>query len=216
VSEINLLELYPKAKRNIENRAAAKESDRLLARKFGKEYFDGTRDQGYGGYAYDGRWKPIVKVFRDHYRLPDNAAILDVGCAKGFMLHDFHKLMPNAELTGLDISEYAIENPMEDIKPFVKIGNAKKLPYSDKSFDLVISINTVHNLNKDDCFEAVKEIERVGRGGKYITVDAYHNEEEKKRMFMWNLTAKTIMSVDEWVEFFKRAKYTGDYYWFIP
>jgi len=35
-------------------------------------------------------------------------------------------------------------------------------------------------------------------------------------MFAWNLTAKTILSVDEWLRVFKEAGYTGDFYWFIP
>ena len=216
MAEINLLDLYPKAKRNLEKRVQVREEDRKLARQFGQEYFDGTRDQGYGGYRYDGRWKPIVKRFREHYKLSDNAAILDVGCAKGFMLNDFHELMPQSRLSGIEISQYAIENSMPAVKSIIKQGNAKALPFPDKSFDLIIAINTIHNLERDECFQAVKEIERVGRHGKFITVDAYHNEEEKKRMYMWNLTAKTIMSVDEWIAFFQKAGYTGDYYWFIP
>ena len=81
---------------------------------------------------------------------------------------------------------------------------------------MVVSINTVHNLDQSDCGKALKEIERVSRGKSFITVDAYRNEEEKERMFAWNLTAKTIMSVDEWVVFFKDTGYTGDYFWFIP
>ena len=51
---------------------------------------------------------------------------------------------------------------------------------------------------------------------KFIIVDAYRNEEEKKRMYAWNLTAKTIKHVDEWKIFFEKNGYTGDYYWFTP
>ena len=35
-------------------------------------------------------------------------------------------------------------------------------------------------------------------------------------MEAWNLTAKTVMHVDEWKSFFAEVGYTGDYYWFIP
>lgn len=216
MAEINLLDLYPKAKRNLEARAQVKDEDRLLARKFGFEYFDGTRDQGYGGYRYDGRWKVVVERFKKHYNLKDDCSVLDIGAAKGFMLHDFKALMPDAHFSGLEISQYAIDNAMEDVRENILLGNVKELPFKDNSFDLVIAINTIHNLERDECFEAVKEIERVGRGGKFITVDAYRDEDEKKRMYMWNLTAKTIMSVDEWIAFFKEAGYTGDYYWFVP
>ena len=132
------------------------------------------------------------------------------------MLHDLSQFIPGITVRGIDISEYAISNAIEDMKPHVKVGNAKKLDFADKSFDVVISINTVHNLERKECAEALKEIERVSRGKSYITVDAYRNNEEKELMMMWNLTAKTIMHVDEWVHFFKEVGYTGDYYWFIP
>ena len=115
-----------------------------------------------------------------------------------------------------EITDYAIANSMPTIRPYVEVANAKRLPYRDKSFDVVISINTIHNLNKKECGIALQEIERVSRKGAFITVDAYRNEEEKERMYAWNLTARTIMSVDGWIAFFKEAGYTGDYYWFIP
>lgn len=216
--EIDLLINYPKSKRNLEERVAAKnETDRSIARQFGREFFDGHRNQGYGGFNYMSRfWQPVVPTFKDYWQLTNRSSLLDVGCAKGFMLHDLAELVPGIEVKGIDISTYAIENAMLDIKPHVQVANAKQLPFADKSFDVVVSINTVHNLDQSDCCKALKEIERVSRGKSFITVDAYRNEEEKERMFAWNLTAKTIMSVDEWVVFFKDTGYTGDYFWFIP
>ena len=96
------------------------------------------------------------------------------------------------------------------------MGSATSLPYQDKSFDFVMSINTIHNLNRADCAVSLQEIERVTRGNSFVTVDAYRNDEEKARMEAWNLTALTMMSVDEWKEFFLEVGYTGDFYWFIP
>ena len=132
------------------------------------------------------------------------------------MLHDFVQIIPGITVKGIDISEYAIANTIDDMKAHVKVGNATKLDFPDKSFNVVIAINTVHNLERDECAQALREIERVSRGKSYITVDAYRNEYEKELMMMWNLTAKTIMQVDEWKSFFKEIGYTGDYYWFIP
>jgi len=216
--EIDLLVNYPRTKRNVEERGAEKtEEDRAIARKFGKEFFDGDRRNGYGGFNYNARfWQPVVPTFQDFYKLQAGSSVLDVGCAKGFMLHDFAELIPGIVVKGVDVSSYAIEHAMEDMKPHVQVADARKLPFPDKSFDLVISINTVHNLDRNDCAVALKEIERVSRGHSFITIDAYRDEEEKKRMDAWNLTAKTIMHVDEWKAFFKEVGYTGDYYWFIP
>ena len=62
------------------------------------------------------------------------------------------------------------------------MGNAKKLNFEDNSFDLVISINTIHNLEKEDCAKSLREIERVSKKDKFIVVDAYKNDEEKKNV----------------------------------
>ena len=216
--EIDLLAKYPKAKRNLADRANTKtDKERVVARKFGKDFFDGDRKFGYGGYNYHPKfWSEVVNTFADHWKLDGNNSLLDVGCGKGFMIYDFYKLIDNIKLYGIDISKYAIENCHQEIKSLVKVGNAKKLEFRDNEFDYIISINTIHNLDKEDCIKAIKEISRVSKKGSFITVDAYRNEDEKKRMYDWNLTAKTIMSVNEWKELFDKVDYKGDYYWFIP
>lgn len=216
--EIDLLVNYPKTKRDLEERVASKtESDRSIARQFGKDFFDGDRRHGYGGFNYLSRfWQPVIPTFQEYWKLNEKNTVLDVGCAKGFMLHDLAELIPGITVKGVDISRYAIENAIDDIKPHVQVADATHLPFADKSFDLVISINTVHNLKREECGKALCEIERVSRGKSFITVDAYRNDEERGRMYAWNLTAKTIMSVDEWKQFFEEVGYTGDYFWFIP
>ncbi|MCD0421309.1 class I SAM-dependent methyltransferase [Rhodopseudomonas palustris] len=216
--EIDLLVNYPRTKRNVDERGQTKsEEDRAIARRFGKEFFDGDRRHGYGGFNYMPRfWQPVIPTFQQHFGLSASSSVLDVGCAKGFMLHDMAELIPGITVKGVDVSDYAIEHAIDDMKPHVSVASATKLPFADKSFDVVISINTVHNLVRDDCATALREIERVARKGAFITVDAYRDDEEKRRMMAWNLTAQTIMHVDEWKAFFAEIGYTGDYYWFIP
>ena len=191
--------------------------NRMKAFELGKDYYDGDRENGYGGFSYMPRfWQPVIPTFKEYWKLDMNSKVLDVGCAKGFMLYDLTKLIPGIEVKGIDVSSYAIENSLEEISNNVSVANAIDLPFEDNSFDVVISINSIHNLDRKECGIALQEIERVSRGKSFITVDAYRNEEEKRRMFNWNLTAKTIMSVDEWILFFEEVGYTGDYYWFIP
>jgi len=216
--EIDLMVNYPRAKRNVEERGQTKtEEDRRIARRFGKEFFDGDRRHGYGGYNYHPRfWQPVIPAFQKHYGLTSKSSVLDVGCGKGFMLYDMKQLIPGINVKGVDVSAYAIANAIEEMRPHLQVANAKNLPFADKSFDLVISINTIHNLERDECAQALREIQRVSRGKSYVTVDAYRTEEEKERMLAWNLTALSIMRVDEWKAFFKEVGYTGDYYWFIP
>ena len=215
--EINLLDRYPTSKRPIDDRGRLiSEEHRRVGREFGFQYFDGERLYGYGGYNYHPRfWTETVRRFRDHYGRAADAAILDVGCAKGFMMHDFKQLMPGMTIAGIDVSTYAREHAIEAMKPFIQVGNAKELPFKDQSFDLVISINAIHNLPVEDCKQALREIQRVSRGAAFITVDAWRNEEERIRLMKWNLTALTYMHVDEWKKLFAEVNYTGDYYWFI-
>jgi len=216
--EIDLMLNYPHSKRNIEERGATKTpADRALARKFGKEFFDGDRSHGYGGFSYHSRfWQPVIPTFQQHWELTGKSSVLDVGCAKGFMLHDFVELIPDITVKGIDVSPYAIENAIEDMRPHVQVASAVELPFPDNCFDVVISVTTLHNLEVDDLIKSLQEIERVARHGSFITVDAYRNEQEKDRMNAWNLTAKTVLHVDEWKALFDKAGYTGDYYWFMP
>ena len=216
--EIDLMAHYPRSKRDVLERGASKtEADRAVARRFDREFFDGDRRNGYGGFNYHPRfWQPVVPTFREHFGLNASSSLLDVGCAKGFMLHDFAQLIPGIKVTGVDVSAYAIANAIDDMVEHVQVASAVALPFPDESFDVVVSITTVHNLDRVECIQALREIMRVSRGHAFITVDAYRNDDEKERMFAWNLTAKTILHVDEWKVLFAEAGYTGDYYWFMP
>jgi ubiquinone/menaquinone biosynthesis C-methylase UbiE len=212
--EIDLMARYPQGKGRAAERPVITDEDRRISKQFGRDYFDGERRHGYGGFSYHPRfWKETVKYIRDYYQLPEDAAILDIGCAKGFMLYDFMQLMPKARLAGIDVSAYAIENALEPLKPFIRVGNAKSLPYADASFDLVLAINTIHNLPYEDCKQSLREIQRVSRRHAFVMVDAYRTEEQRQAMQRWVLTAETMLSVEDWLKLFAEAGYTGDYYW---
>jgi len=215
--EIDLMKNYPRTKRDPKARADSKtEEDRRIARKFDKDFFDGDRKYGYGGYSYNSRfWQPVVPDFIEYYSLDNNCSLLDIGSGKGFMLRDFKEALPGLQIRGIDISEYAIQNSLDDIKDYQDVGDAKDLPYEDDSFDLALSIVTLHNLPREECAQSLKEITRVSKNS-FITLDAYSNDEEKSAMNDWNLTALTVMHVEEWKLFFEESGYTGDYYWFKP
>lgn len=182
-----------------------------IALEFGRDYWDGERHIGYGGYRYDGRWRPVAEEIARHYQLKPGSKILDVGCGKGFLLYEFTQVVPDAQITGIDISRYAIENSKEEVRPFLQEGNAAKLPFADKSFDLVVSLNALHNLYLDDLWSAIQEIERVGRNGKYVVVETYRNEREKVNLLYWQLTCRAFHTPHEWEWLYKKAGYTGDY-----
>ena len=131
------------------------------------------------------------------------------------MLNDFKELWPNCTVAGVDISEYALDNSMPSVKSQLRLCSAVKLPFADNSFDLVISVNSIHNLHLEECKLAIKEINRVSRKHSYITVDAWNNEQQRINLMKWVLTAETYMHVDEWEKLFSDLGYYGDYWWFI-
>ena len=213
MTEINLLKSLNKSKRNLNLRKKNKSKKVILeSKKFEQKYFDGPRKYGYGGYYYDGRWIAVAKNIIKHFKLKKGSKILDVGCGKGFLVKDLLNLGMDAY--GVDISNYALKNCEKEVIGRIHLGNAKSLAFPDLSFDAVISINCIYNLNKKDCIESIKEIERLCPKHKsFIQIDSYDNKEEKKKFNDWVLTAVTHFYPYEWVELFKKIKYTGDWYW---
>ena len=205
MAEVDLLDRYPRAMRDIAARAAAAPAQREVAKRFAREYFDGERGQGYGGYRYDGRWEPIAERMRNFYRLRAGDRVLDVGCAKGFLLHDLRRVVGGVRVAGLDISAYALAQAMDDVRPFLARGSAERLPFADKAFDLVVSINTLHNLNRADCIRALGEIERVSRRHRYVQVDSWLDETQREKFERWQLTALTYSDPEGWRRLFREA-----------
>ena len=216
MAQINLLSSIPKSKRSISERKEAKTQEHInISRMYGKEYFDGPREYGYGGYKYDGRWINVAKDIIKHFNLSKGQKVLDVGCAKGFLVKDLFDL--GIDATGVDISNYAIENSLPEIKNRLFLKSADNLEFSDDKFDAVISINTIHNLDRDDCKKSILEMMRVVKNKKniFIQVDSYENDRQKKIFESWVLTAKFYGYPNEWLELFKECNYNGDYFWTI-
>jgi len=210
--EFDALKGYPEPKqprvvgptiRTIHNRIRATYRDR--------EYYDGDRNNGYGGFKYDGRWVAVAQNMAKEYGLSESSAVLQLGCEKGFLLHDFHQLYPAMKVRGTDISAYALENAMPLIKPFVQQAAFTKLPFADGEFDFVMAMGVVYTLNLADAMQCLREIQRVGKGKSFVTLAAYRTEEEFQLFRWWTVLGTTVLHEDEWVEVLKHVGYTGDY-----
>ena len=182
-----------------------------VACKFDRDYWDGERRFGFGGYTYDGRCLKVAEAMAEHYGLKPGARIRDVGCGKGFLLYEFTRVVEGADVHGIDISAYAIEHAKEEVRPNLTEGSATDLPFDRDSFDFVFSINTLHNLHNYDLQRAAKEIERVGKDAKHISIESYRKEREKMKLLDWQLTCRAVLTPQEWEWAFTQAGYTGDY-----
>jgi len=215
--EINFLKYLPSSKKPLKKRKKVSQADRIKTWKLDYSYFDGTREQGYGGYKYDGRWRPLAKAIIKHYNLNDRSKILEIGCAKGYLIKEFKDLLPKSTIYGVDISEYAISNSHKNIKKNLIIANANSLPFKKKYFDLILSINSLHNiLSLKEIKESFNEIRRVGKKNMFVSVGTYENKKEKKKLDEWAVLATTYMSKKSWLSFFDEVSYSGDYDWFKP
>ena len=181
------------------------------AREYGADFWDGDRRFGYGGYRYDGRWRPFAESLIKTFQLKPNARVLDVGCGKAHILSDLKQLLPSSDLAGFDVSSYAIETAPENIRPNLHVAAAQdKYPYTDQYFDLVLSLNCLHNLKIFELESALAELERVGKN-KYLVVESYRNARELFNLECWALTAESFFSPEEWCWIFDRFGYKGDY-----
>ncbi len=214
MSEVNLLRSLPTSKRNLKARESAKTQEHIrVSREYGQEYFDGPREYGYGGYRYDGRWKPVAKDIIDHFKLNKGDRVLDIGCAKGFLVKDLLDL--GIDAYGVDVSEYALQNCMPETVGRLHLCSAEDICFPKDSFAAVLSINTLHNLDKLLIKKALKKIENISSGKAFVQVDSYHSDEQKKLFESWVLTARHHDFPDKWLQLFKEAGYTGDYYWTV-
>lgn len=213
--EVNLVRGLPKTKRDVKARDEAKDPQIVcISRRFGRMYFDGPRAYGYGGYTYDGRWVPVAHDMISHFGLTPGMRVLDIGCAKGFLVKDLRDACPGLEVIGLDVSNYAIENAHPDAKSFLVQGSADNLPFK-RPFDAILCLDTLHNLPRQRCRTALEEIQRLGGGRSYIRVDSYQTPEQKSIFESWVLTADYHDYPAGWLALFEEAGYTGDYSWTI-
>lgn len=214
--EVNLLAKLPKPRRDIQARGTAKSLEVVeISRQYGELYFDGPREYGYGGYRYDGRWLPVAKDLIAHFSLGPGDRVLDVGCAKGFLVKDLMATCPGLEVFGVDVSRYALMRCEPEVVGRLLLASALSLPFPDNSFQAVLSINTIHNLARDECKRAVQEIQRLAPGRGFIQVDSYRTPEQREIFESWVLTARFHDYPKGWLELFAEAGYTGDYYWTI-
>jgi len=216
MAEVDLLRALPKTKRNIQKRSEAKDAAVVaIAKQYGEMYWDGPREYGYGGYRYDGRWRPVARDMVAHFGLKPGMRVLDVGCGKGFLVKDLMLECPGLEAFGLDISLYALMHCDQEIVGRLHLGSADKMPFPDASFDCVLSLNTIHNFPRVRAVQAMREIQRLSEGRAFVQVDSYYTPEQKEIFESWVLTAEFHDYPQGWRKLFFDAGYTGDYFWTI-
>ena len=184
----------------------------IIAKHYEKDYWDGDRRYGYGGYSYmPGRWKPVAEALIQNYSLTNESSVLDVGCGKGYLLFEIKLLLPGLRVVGLDISEHGLADAPKEIKDLLITHRAQdNYPFENNEFDLVISLGCFHNLRVFDLEKALAETQRVGKQG-YVMLESYRNELELFNLQCWALTCESFFDHEEWPWIYEKFGYTGDY-----
>ena len=203
--EFNSFPEYPPAKRvanrTIENRIAASYRD--------KEFYDGDRQNGFGGMANDGRWGPVAENLIKVYGLTKESMVLQVGCHKGFLLSEL--LARGINVRGTEVSDYAISKIPAELMGFVRKSPFHKIPFGTREFDLVVAVNNVYCLTLADAIKCLREIGRVSRGKSFITLMTYETQDEYFLMKKWSILGALFLTRAEWLTVLNHCGYQSDY-----
>ena len=184
--------------------------NKMYAWELGKEYYDGKRINGYGGFKYDGRWKTMLPRIIKRYKLTKKSKVLDLGCKKGFLLKDLNILIPGIKSYGIENHTYAIKKAVK-CKSKLILSDYYKIPFKNKYFDFVIAFNSLYMQNLGDVIKSLKEIKRVSKKS-YIVLASGENDLERNKFYRWTLIGTSILLKKEWKTLFKKIKFKGDYY----
>ena len=202
---------YFKKKSNVNRVVKRKLKNKFIAWQLDQDYYDGDRNNGYGGFSYDGRWLKLLPKFIKRYNLNNKSKILDLGCKKGFIMKDLKILLPKAKVYGIEDHRYPIINAEKEIKKDIIFSKYYQIPFKKNYFDLVIGFSSIYKYNFYDVVKTIKEINRVSKKS-FFTIASYSNKKEKELFDKWTLLGTTILQKKEWLELFKILKYKGDYY----
>ena len=184
--------------------------NKIKAWELGKDYYDGNRLNGYGGFKYDGRWLKMLPKIIKKYKLTKNSKVLDLGCKKGFLLKDLNILLPGIKTVGIENHSYALKKSVKCQSKLIQ-SEYYKIPYKNKHFDFVIAFNSLYMYNLGDVIKSLKEIERVSKKS-YIVLASGENDKERNKFYKWTLIGTSILLQKEWKKLFKDIGFKGDYY----
>ena len=176
---------------------------------FGYDYFDNPKSgRGYRGYVYTGRYYETAKKIIDHYKLKPNSKILEIGCAKGYLLYEFFKL--KMDVVGYDISRYAVDNCIEELKEMIFLGRVNDINENDNIYDLAIAKEVLSHMAIDDILFTINKLQNISKN-IYLVLQTVSEKKKANDMQSWDCTYKTMMIKKDWEKVLSSCGFHGDY-----
>jgi hypothetical protein len=183
--------------------------EKLIAVKRDKNFFDGERKYGYGGFVYDGRNKTVAENLVSNYRLGDNSKVLQVQCEKGFLLYELQKINSSFYLIGTETSEYAIKNKFQYLNcPILNLQD-HNLPFSKHYFDLIVVIGYAYTLSLQNFVQFIHQCNNLSRN-VFLTLATYDTPSDYFVLRKWSLLGNLIFLKQEWLELLDELNFNGE------
>ena len=215
MSKNGILENYSKLEkktRYVSSNFRNKIEHKIIAGLKGKDFYDGNRNYGYGGYKYDGRWVKTAEILIKRYNIKDKSSFLHINCDKGYLIYEMKKLLPNLKVKGLERSRYAISKSKKEVKRYIKFGQGPFLKFKNNEFDFIYAAGYIYEFSLYQSIQALKELMRISKNNKcFITLGAFKNKNDYDLFKQWSLLGSTILSTKDWIKVMKFANYRGDY-----
>lgn len=124
--------------------------------------------------------------------------VFEFGCAKGFLVEAFRDLGIEAE--GIDISEHAIHEVREDIKPFCWAGSILEPLPQKKHYDVVVCIEVLEHLTEA---EGKKAIENICKYSDMVLFSSTPDDFDEP-------THINVQPKEYWIELFRQNNFNLD------
>ena len=186
--------------------------NKIIAWNLNKEYYDGSRINGYGGFKYDGRWKKFLPKIIKRYKLTNKSKVLEIGCKKGFLIQDLQELLPGIKAIGIENHRYPISKASVKVKNKLYLKNYYDLEkFKRNQFDLIIAFNSIYMQNLGDIIKTLTGISRISKHS-YISLASFEKKIDRDKFFDWTLLDTTNLKTDDWKSLFKQINFRGNYY----
>lgn len=164
-------------------------------------FIDGYREKNGHPYGHTEPWLSFFGTVALRLRnLFNPTTVLDVGCATGILVNAFNKQSTSVKASGIDISEWAIENAPEKVREHLTVHDVRK-PFPKRGFDLVTCIEVLEHVPAEGAPDAVRNLCAAVNDGGFVVFSSSPSDVD-------NPSHANVQNEDYWLELFAAHGFT--------